>query len=191
MARMVASALVLIGVILLVASGMGGARVGSGAFVIGIVAVVLGVGVRLFAPRRDSPFGNAEVFTPGRRAGGAPAGPTPMAGPTSFQGRKVDATFSAADIVAHGVATTGRLRAASLTGQTAGQVVANVPAEQADDPIARVEFEYPGPSGTTLVKEALVRVPAGKLERLAPGAELPIRFIADTPEIAAIDWSRL
>lgn len=181
MTRLVSGVFILLGVVLIVGTGIGGPRPGSGSLVVGIAAVVVGVVMRL-------------LDTAGRvrgTRGGDREGVREMAGPRTFQGRRVDATFSAADIVAQGVPTTGQLRSASLTGQTAGQVVPNVPADQAGDPIAMLEFDYPGPSGVTLVKEALVRVPSDKLQLLAPGTQLPIRYIADQPEIAAIDWSRL
>lgn len=172
---------------------LGGDEVNAVAVVAGVIAVVAGVVLRLVSPWRQSTVGHAGTAAGGGSGrtvmAGAGGVPSPLAGPGRFLGRKVDATYSADEIVARGVSVAGRLRSAAMTGRTAGQVAPHLPPEQASDPIVHIEFEYPGSAEITLIKEALFRVPAGVVHRLTPGAPLPVRVIAEDPEIAAIDWS--
>lgn len=195
MSRLAAGVFIVLGVVLLIAASTGGFD--TAPFVVGLASVVVGVVLRMSTGRPAAPHGNTEVFATGHSApsahhGPVPVGgvPAPMAGPSQFLGRRVDATFSAEDIVANGIAVAGRLRSAAMTGRTAGQVAPHLPPEQAADPIVQVEFEYSVDPRVNLVKEAYVRVPAGVVHRLAPGVEIPVRVIAEQPEIAAIDWSR-
>jgi hypothetical protein len=100
-------------------------------------------------------------------------------------------TMTAADVIARGIATQGVLHAADPTGMTAGQVIATLPAHEADDPLMKVVFTYT-PSGMGERRnEVLVRVPDGKGHWLVPGETLPIAYLPDDPTTATIDWSRL
>jgi hypothetical protein len=99
-------------------------------------------------------------------------------------------TMSAADIIARGVKLDGTLISAASTGMTAGQAVAGLPTEQADDPIVHVVFSYRPPGSGELRQEALVRVPDGKSHLLVPGSTVPIAVLADAPSTATIDWTR-
>lgn len=98
---------------------------------------------------------------------------------------------SAADIVARGVATEGRLEQATPTGMVAGQVAQGLSTTEADDAVVQVTFSYSGPGGTALRQTALMRVPDGKAAHLVPGATVPVAYLPDMPERATIDWARL
>jgi hypothetical protein len=103
----------------------------------------------------------------------------------------VTQAMSAADMIARGVPSQGVLETADPTGITAGQVLASLPAHEADDPLMRVVFTYT-PSGSDQQRaEILVRVPDGKGQWLLPGETLPIVYLPDAPTTATIDWSRL
>lgn len=190
MQRFASWAAITLGAILFVAALVSGPDVGPA--IVGLAAIVVGVMLRVSAPRPSTPLGTAGVSAPSIPGGVPSVGgvPAPMAGPGQLMGRRIDGTFSAEEIVARGVAVQGRLRSAAMTGRTAGEIAPQLPREQAADPIVQVEFEYSVDPRVNLVKEAYVRVPAGVVHRLAPGVEIPVRVIAEQPEIAAIDWSR-
>jgi hypothetical protein len=57
MTRLLSGMFVLMGVVLIVATVIGGPRPGSGSLVVGIAAVVVGVAMRVLAPRRDGTSG--------------------------------------------------------------------------------------------------------------------------------------
>ncbi|HET6952744.1 MAG TPA: hypothetical protein VFI47_20350 [Acidimicrobiales bacterium] len=116
--------------------------------------------------------------------GGIGAAAMPGAGPRVVP-------VSAADIVARGVASEGRLEQAAPTGMTAGQVAQGLPAHEADDPVMHITFSYTGPGGQHLHQTALMRVPDGKSRHLTPGATLPVAYLPDNPEMATVDWARL
>lgn len=100
-------------------------------------------------------------------------------------------TMSAADVIARGIPSQGRLDAVDTTGATAGQVVPTLPAHEADDPLVRVVFTYTPTGMSEQRSEILVRVPDGKGHWLVPGEILPIVYLPDAPTTATIDWSRL
>jgi hypothetical protein len=106
-------------------------------------------------------------------------------------GRPISESFTAADIIARGVATTGELGQVVPTGMTAGQVVPNLAPHEADDPLVTMSFTYQGPSADTLHKEAMMRVPDGKAALLVTGSQIPVRYLPDRPDVATIDWDRL
>lgn len=112
--------------------------------------------------------------------------PGPM--PGGIGGQHV-VTRSAADLIAQGVPTMGTLFSSQPSGVTAGQAAAGLPAEQADDPLVAVSFGFPGPDGHQRTVNALVRLPDGK--QLVPGQPVPVSYLADQPDTATIDWSRL
>jgi hypothetical protein len=130
----------------------------------------------------------------GGMAGGLPGGAVPGAAGampmTVAPGQQVT-TRSAADIIALGVATTGTLQSIEPTGLQAGSVAAGLPADQADDPIMKVTFSYQVPGQTDGAAAVLVRVPDGKIERLVPGGQVPVRYLANEPTTATLDWDRL
>lgn len=97
---------------------------------------------------------------------------------------------TAADIVAAGVPTTGQVVSVQPLGVAAGQLTAGLPADQADDPVVHVVFTFVGPGGEQRRKEAMIRVPDGKLGVLVPGRTVPVSYLAQTPDTATIDWSR-
>lgn len=114
-----------------------------------------------------------------------------MAGAGMAGGPQPGRTLSAAEVISAGIPTQGVLHAADATGMTAGQVLPELPAEQADDPLMRVVFTYT-PSGQAEQRsEILVRVPDGKGHWLVPGETLPISYLPNDPTTATIDWSRL
>jgi hypothetical protein len=39
-------------------------------------------------------------------------------------------------------------------------------------------------------KDALLRVPHGKVHLLAPGSTVPIAYLPADPNVATVDWSR-
>jgi hypothetical protein len=118
-------------------------------------------------------------------AAGVFSAPSPSA-----SGQPQIITMSAADIIARGVKLDGTLISAAATGMTAGQAVAGLPSEQADDPIVHVVFSYRPPGSSELRQEALVRVPDGKSHLLVPGSTVPVAVLPDAPSTATIDWTR-
>lgn len=126
---------------------------------------------------------NPGAVTPSAVTPGA-AAPGPAGGPEIIP-------VSAADIVARGVSTEGRLEQAAPTGMVAGQVAQGLTATEADDAVVHVTFSYRGPGGTALRQTALMRVPDGKAAHLVPGATVPVAYLPDMPERATIDWARL
>lgn len=123
------------------------------------------------------------VHDPSRPAIAGGVGATGLAG--------IAQTRTATDVISRGVATQGVLHVADPTGMTAGQVLASLPAHEADDPLVRVAFTYT-PSGMAEHRtEILLRVPDDKGRWLTPGATLPVAYLPDDPTTATIDWSRL
>ena len=96
----------------------------------------------------------------------------------------------AADVVAQGVATHGQILSAQPSGMTAGQVEPGLPPHEAGDPLFHTAFAYTGPDGTTRHKEALIRVPHGKIHLLAPGSTVPVAYLPADPGVATVDWFR-
>jgi hypothetical protein len=96
---------------------------------------------------------------------------------------------SGADLISQGVPVMGTLFSAQPSGITAGQVSPGLPPDQADDPVFTVTFGYPGPDGQQLTTTAMVRVPDGK--QLVPNMPVPVSYLADQPNTATIDWTRL
>ena len=86
----------------------------------------------------------------------------------------------ASDVVGQGVATQGRIVSAQPAGMTAGQVEPGLPPHEAGDPLFRVAFAYAGPGGVGMHKDALLRVPHGKVHLLAPGSTVPIAYLPPT-----------
>ncbi len=72
---------------------------------------------------------------------------------------------------------------------TAGQVEPGLPPHEAGDPLFRVAFAYAGPGGVGMHKDALLRVPHGKVHLLAPGSTVPIAYLPADPNVATVDWS--
>jgi len=115
----------------------------------------------------------------------------PETPPSMMINESVDVVrVTGADIVAAGVQTTGQVVSVQPLGVTAGQLTAGLPADQADDPVVHVVFTFVGPGGAQRRKEALIRVPDGKQDVLAPGRPVAVSYLEETPDTATIDWSR-
>lgn len=129
------------------------------------------------------------VFDPARpvMAGRAPAAGAPDGAPVSSRVNRV----SADTVIEHGVAAEATLHVVDETGLVAGQLAADLPAQQADDPLVKVVFTFAPTDGDERRSEALVRVPDGHDGRLRPGSTVPIRYLPNDPSVATIDWSRL
>jgi hypothetical protein len=135
------------------------------------------------------------VLTSPVMTGLAVAGPAGVGGPGMLSamaaGDGVDIVrVTGADIVAAGVPTTGQVVSVQPLGVTAGQLTPGLPADQADDPVVHVVFTYAGPGGEQRRKEAMIRVPDGKLGVLVPGRPVAVSYLAQAPETATIDWLR-
>jgi hypothetical protein len=134
------------------------------------------------------------AFDPSRPVGAASGIPgMPGAGGAPLTGAPQTQVVqrSAADIVGRGVPTTGVLQSVVPTGMVAGQVAPGLAPEQADDPVVQITMVYEGPGGQQLTTTAMMRVPDGRAGHLATGAVVPVRYLADEPATATIDWDRL
>jgi hypothetical protein len=100
-------------------------------------------------------------------------------------------TMRAADIIRDGVKSDGKLVSVTPTGLTAARAAGGLAPDEADDPLVLVVFTFAGDAGVEQTCRCVVRVPDGKAGFLAPGADIPVAYIAGRPETATIDWPRL
>lgn len=98
--------------------------------------------------------------------------------------------MNASEMATRGVATRGTLSAVTPVGITAGEVADGLPAHEADDPMVKIAMTYAGPMGETKHFEFIARVPDGKAGYLAAGADVPVRYLPEDPNVATIDWDR-
>lgn len=163
-----------VGVFLITPYGPGG--FGSPLAIVGYVLVGIGALIRILAPRGDSPFGNAMVFTPGRSG---------QAAVERVVGRRVAPPVGSAPPAA---ATRGRITQVSATGQRAGDIVPDLSGAAAADPVMRVDLVYRSHAGVDVAASAVAIVPADLAGRLVPGAEVPVRYLLDQPQVVTLDW---
>jgi len=100
-------------------------------------------------------------------------------------------TMKAADIIRDGLKTEGKLLSVTPTGLLASQAAGGLAPDEADDPLVVLVFTWAGEGGREETSQGLARVPDGKAAFLAPGANVPVAYLAGRPETATIDWSRL
>lgn len=112
------------------------------------------------------------------------------AGPAAAQSSGM-VSMKAADIIAAGVKTEGRLVSVTPTGLTADKAAAGLAPEQADDPLMLIELNFQGDGGAERSTKCVIRVPDGKAGFLAAGAIVPVAYLEGRPETATIDWDRL
>lgn len=100
-------------------------------------------------------------------------------------------TMKAADIIRDGLKTEGKLISVTPTGLLASQAAGGLAPDEGDDPLVVLVFTWTGEGGREETSQGLARVPDGKAAFLAPGAKVPVAYLAGRPETATIDWSRL
>lgn len=163
-----------LGVFLIVPVGPGG--FGTTASYVGYGLVALGAVIRMVAPRGDSPFGNAMVVTPGR------------SGQAAFErvvGRRVAPPVGSTPPAA---ATRARITQVAHTGQRAADLVPELVGPAADEPVMRIDLVYRSHAGVDVSAATIAIVPADRAQRLTPGAEIPIRYLLDQPQVVTLDW---
>lgn len=169
----IAGASIGLGVLLIVPMGPGG--FGSSTAYAGYALVAVGALIRFLTPRGDSPFGNAMVITPGR---------TGQAAVERVVGRRVAPPVGSSPAAA---ATRARISQVSPTGQRAGEIVPGLTGADADDPVMRVDLVYRSHAGVDVAATTVAIVPADRAGRLVPGAEVPVRYLLDQPQVVTLD----
>lgn len=102
-------------------------------------------------------------------------------------------TLRAADVVRDGVQTTATVQSVTLTGQTVGQMHPNqAEPHTKDDPLVVMMMSVTAADGSTFTAQGIHRVPQYRMQRLTPGATLPVAYLpADPVNTTCVNWDRL